>query len=109
MGAPMRRMNVTVAASLVATSLALVAGFAVPACAQAPAGGVTAFEGARLIVGDGRAPIENATLVVEGARIVQAGPAADVRVPAGATHVSLTGKTVMPMLIDTHVHLSATR
>jgi imidazolonepropionase-like amidohydrolase len=101
----MRRMNVVT----VAASLALVAGFAVPACAQAPAAGVTAFEGARLIVGDERTPIENATLVVEGTRIVQAGRAADVRVPAGATHVSLAGKTVMPTVIDTHVHLSATR
>jgi imidazolonepropionase-like amidohydrolase len=77
--------------------------------AQAPAPGVTVFEGARLIVGDGRAPIENATLVVDGARIVQAGSAADVRVPAAAARVSLAGKTVMPMLIDTHVHLSPTR
>jgi imidazolonepropionase-like amidohydrolase len=32
-----------------------------------------------------------------------------VRVPAGATRVSLAGKTMMPMLIDTHVHLSNTR
>ena len=39
----------------------------------------------------------------------QAGRAADVRVPAGATRVNLAGKTVMPMLIDTHVHLSPTR
>jgi imidazolonepropionase-like amidohydrolase len=69
---------------------------------------VTAYEGARLIVGDGRV-IENATLVVEGAKIAQAGGAADVRVPAGATRVSLAGKTVMPMIIDTHVHLSETR
>jgi imidazolonepropionase-like amidohydrolase len=61
-----------------------------------------------LIVGDGRV-IENATLVVEGARIAQVGPAADVRVPAGATRVSLAGKTVMPMIIDTHTHLSTTR
>jgi imidazolonepropionase-like amidohydrolase len=30
-------------------------------------------------------------------------------VPAGATRVNLAGKTVMPMLIDTHVHLSANR
>ena len=50
-----------------------------PACAQ-----VTAYEGARLIVGDGRV-VENGTLVVDGARIVQAG--AGVRVPAGATRV----------------------
>src|SRR4029077_14767735 len=101
---PMRRVNI---AALAATLTAgLLAGSASPA--GAPGGG-TAFEGARMIVGDGSAPIETATLVVEGARIVQAGPAANVRVPEGATRVSLAGKTVMPMLIDTHVHLSPTR
>jgi len=69
---------------------------------------VTAYEGARLIVGDGRV-IENATLVVEGTRIAQVGSAADVRVPAGATRLSLAGKTLMPMIVDTHTHLSTTR
>jgi len=98
----MRRIRSIVIAA--ATAL-LFAGFAVPS-AQAQ---VTAFEGARLIVGDGRAAIENATVVVNGARIVQAGPAASVQVPAGATRVNLAGKTMMPMLIDTHVHLSTTR
>ena len=49
-------------------TLGFLAGFASPASAQS----VTAFEGARLIVGDGRV-IENATLVVEGARIAQVG------------------------------------
>jgi imidazolonepropionase-like amidohydrolase len=67
---------------------------------------VTVFEGARMIVGDGRV-VDNATLVVDGARIVQAG--AGVQAPAGANRVSLAGKTVMPMLMDTHVHLSTTR
>jgi imidazolonepropionase-like amidohydrolase len=92
---------VAVAATIV---FGLLAGFADPSRAQ-----VTVFEGARLIVGDGRAPIENATLVVNGTRIAQAGPAASVNVPAGATRVNLAGKTVMPMLIDTHNHLSSTR
>jgi imidazolonepropionase-like amidohydrolase len=96
----MHRTNIVALAATVALS-ALVA---VPASAQ-----VTAYEGARIIVGDERAPIENATLLVDGARIVQAGPAASVSVPAGARRVSLAGKTVMPMIIDTHVHLSATR
>jgi imidazolonepropionase-like amidohydrolase len=82
-------------------------GSCVTARAQAPA--VTAFEGARLIVGDGRPAIENATLVVQGGRIVQAGVAPGVRAPDGATHVNLAGKTVMPALIDTHTHLSQTR
>ena len=98
----MHRVNV--AAVTVVVALGLLVAFAFPASAQS----VTAYEGARLIVGDGRV-IENATLVVEGARIAQVGPAVDVRVPAGATRVSLAGKTVMPMIIDTHTHLSTTR
>jgi imidazolonepropionase-like amidohydrolase len=98
----MHRMNVVAVAAVVA--LGFLAGFTIPASAQS----VTAFEGARLIVGDGGV-IEHATLVVEGTNIAQVGPTADVRVPAGAKRVDLTGKTVMPMIIDTHVHLSPTR
>ena len=100
----MRRVNVAALAAAVA--LGCLAAFAPPARAQT---GVTAFEGARLIVGDGGAPIENAVLVVDGARIVAAGRAAEVSVPVSATRVNLAGNTVMPMLIDTHVHLSPTR
>ena len=98
----MRRMSAVAVATTLA--FALIASFSVPVRAQ-----VTAFEGARLIVGDGRAPIENATLVVNGARIVQAGAAASVNVPAGAMRVNLAGKTVMPMILDTHIHISQTR
>jgi imidazolonepropionase-like amidohydrolase len=104
----MRRVNVVAVAATVALDIVL-AGLAVPARGQAPATGVTVFEGARLIVGNESAPIENATLVVDGMRIVQAGRTADVRVPAAATRVNLAGKTVMPMLVDTHVHLGPTR
>jgi imidazolonepropionase-like amidohydrolase len=76
---------------------------------QAPPGGSTVFEGARLIVGDGQPPIENAAFVVTGDRIVQVGGAGALKVPQGATRVSLTGKTVMPAIVDTHTHLSQTR
>jgi imidazolonepropionase-like amidohydrolase len=97
----MRMLNIAVAAIV---TLALLVG-----CATTPPGQpATAYEGARLVVGDGRV-IENSTLVVEGERIAQAGRAADVRVPDGAMRVNLAGKTVMPMLIDTHVHLTANR
>jgi imidazolonepropionase-like amidohydrolase len=81
----------------------------VRALAQVPGGAVIVFEGARVIVGDGRPPIDNAAFVVDGARIVQVGRTADVRVPAGAARVNLAGKTVMPAIIDTHTHLSETR
>ena len=96
----MHRMKLFVIAALAAWSVSMLA--------QAPAG-VTAFEGARVIVGDGRAPIENATIVVTGNRFTAVGRAADVRVPAGATRVNLAGKTVMPGILDTHNHTSQTR
>jgi len=75
--------------------------------AQTPT--VTVFEGARLLIGDGRAPIENATFIVSGNHFTQIGRAGDVKAPAGARRVNLAGKTVMPMIIDTHTHLSQTR
>ena len=102
----MYRTNPSILTAAIAAALFI--WIADPAQAQAPAGGVTAFEGTRLIVGDGSV-IDNATLVVDGARIFQAGRAADVSVPAGANRVNLAGKTVMPAIIDAHVHLSPTR
>jgi imidazolonepropionase-like amidohydrolase len=90
-------------------ALLVMTAWAVTASAQAPATGVTVFEGARVIVGDGRAPIENAAFVVTGNRITEVGRAGQVRVPAGATRVNLAGKTVMPAIVDTHTHLSQTR
>jgi imidazolonepropionase-like amidohydrolase len=90
-------------------ALAVVAVWSVAVFGQAPAASVTVFEGARVIVGDGRAPIENASFIVNGARFQQIGGASDVRVPAGAARVNLAGKTVMPAIVDTHTHLSQTR
>ncbi|HZF31147.1 MAG TPA: amidohydrolase family protein [Gammaproteobacteria bacterium] len=68
-----------------------------------------AFEGARVIVGDESAPIENAVLVVDGARFVAVGKAGEVAIPPGAKRVSLSGKTVMPAIVDTHTHLNRER
>jgi len=73
--------------------------------AQVPV--TTVFEGARVIVGDGRV-IDSASIVMQGDRLTQVGPAATVKAPAGATRVSLAGKTVMPAIVDTHVHTSTT-
>ena len=97
----MRRMRLPV--------LVVIAAWSVAVLGQAPPTGVTVFEGARVIVGDARAPIDNASFIVNGARFEQVGRAADVRVPAGATRLNLAGKTVMPAIIDTHNHLSQTR
>ena len=95
----MRRVSMfTIAA---ATAAAVVAGMSVPTTGQAQ-GNVTAFEGARIIVGDGSPAIEKGTIVVTGQNITAVG--VNVQVPAGAQRVNLAGKTVMPMIIDTHIH-----
>ncbi|PWU05306.1 MAG: hypothetical protein C5B51_14970 [Terriglobia bacterium] len=66
---------------------------------------VTVFEGARLITGDGSAPIEDSAFVVESDHFTQAGRRGRVPVPAGAVHVNLAGKTVMPAKVDLHGHI----
>jgi imidazolonepropionase-like amidohydrolase len=67
-----------------------------------------AFTGARLLDGSDRAPVDNATIVVRDGKIVAAGPAARVTVPAGAERVSLAGKTVIPGLVNAHGHVGNT-
>jgi len=75
---------------------------AVSAGAQSRA---TVYEGARLIDGNGGPAIENSAFVVAGGRFTQVGRKGELRAPAGAAHVDLTGKTVMPGLVDAHAHL----
>lgn len=70
----------------------------------AQTGPIKAFTGATLIDGATRAPLPNATLVVQDGRILAAG--AGVRIPDGAERVALNGKTIIPGLINTHGHVT---
>ena len=65
---------------------------------------VTAIVGARLIDGGDTAPIEDAVIVIEGTRIRAAGPRSHTPVPKGGEIVDGIGKTVIPGLVDVHVH-----
>jgi imidazolonepropionase-like amidohydrolase len=65
----------------------------------------TWFENARLIVGDGSAPIEGSAFLVEGETFTWVGKKGERQPPAGATRVDLSGKTVIPALIDGHNHI----
>jgi len=64
----------------------------------------TLYEGASLIRGDGTPAIEDSAFIVQNGTITRVGRAEDVKAPAGATRIDLTGKTVMPTLIDIHTH-----
>src|SRR4029077_5379230 len=74
-----------------------------PAAQQAPPSLV--IRGVTLIDGNGHAPLANATVVVEGTRITQAGTGS-VTTPAGSRVSGGRGKFLIPGLIDGHVHLA---
>jgi imidazolonepropionase-like amidohydrolase len=67
--------------------------------------GAVLYEGARLIIGDASAPIEGGAFLVQDGRIRALGRTGAVTAPAGAARVDLTGKTVMPAMINAHVHI----
>ena len=75
------------------------------AAAAATSSTVVIYEGARLIAGDNTPAIENGAFVVDGDRITAIGRKGEVTAPAGAAHVDLTGKTVMPAIIGAHGHV----
>src|SRR5690348_7149141 len=76
----------------------------VTACGSYGLRAQTVFEGARLITGDGSV-IEDSAFVIENTQFAQVGRHGQVRVPAGAAHVDLAGKTVMPAKVDLHGHI----
>src|SRR3954451_13275019 len=78
-----------------------------PAATPAPArpGGKLALVGGMLLTGYEVPPIHHATVLIEGNKIVAAGPSRDVKVPADATVVDTSGRTMLPGLIEAHGHL----
>src|SRR5262245_6883933 len=101
-----RRLTLALLSAATAASLIAVAPSLTPLAAQGS--GATVFQGARLIVGNGTT-IDKAAFVVENGRIAQAGPADQIKAPAGAARVDLAGKTVMPAIVDAHTHMATTR
>lgn len=60
----------------------------------------------RLIDGTGRAPVENAAVVVQGERIVAVGTRHDLPAPDGAERIDLGERTLLPGFIDAHSHIT---
>jgi imidazolonepropionase-like amidohydrolase len=63
------------------------------------------LDGATLIDGTGRPPITAAVVIVEGDRIKAVGTRGQLAAPSGAEVIRLDGRTILPGLVDTHVHL----
>ena len=73
-----------------------------------PAEDAAWFEGARLIDGNGDAPIERSAFLVEDGVFTWVGRRGEREAPDGAERVDLSGKTVIPALIDAHQHIGLT-
>jgi imidazolonepropionase-like amidohydrolase len=65
---------------------------------------VVLFEGARLIAGNGSQAVSSAAVLVENGMITRIGARGSVNAPGGASRVDLTGKTIMPGLVNAHGH-----
>ena len=95
----MGRMNVLMCCALLGSAGSL----AVRSQPRGPAGAAL-YSGARLIVGDGSV-IEDGAFLVRDGQIAAIGSKGALDPPAGAARLDLTGKTVMPAMINAHVHI----
>src|SRR4029453_8169230 len=66
---------------------------------------ILVLDGGTLIDGTGRTPVTGAVVLVEGSRIKAVGTRAQVQIPSNANVIRLDGRTILPGLIDGHVHL----
>ena len=102
----MVRRKITLAAACTLALGGLLAIAAQDRDRDAPGGDrAVAYEGARLILGDERPPIADGTLVVQYGRITAIGRRGEIAVPRGAERENLAGKTVMPAMVNVHVHI----
>ena len=74
--------------------------------AQNPDGTAVALVGARLFDGTGSEPHEQAVLVIRNGRVEAVGALGDVDIPTDAERIDLSGKTILPGLVNAHGHLN---
>jgi imidazolonepropionase-like amidohydrolase len=71
-------------------------------------GEVRVLKNLTLIDGTGRPPVTSAAMIIDSGRITWVGPAAQLKAPPGAETVDLSGRFVMPGIINLHGHLGNT-
>ena len=62
-----------------------------------------------IIDGTGKPALENATLIVRNGRVDAVGPTSRIKPPANAERIDVTGKTIMPGLVNAHGHVADTQ
>ncbi|MBB1280505.1 amidohydrolase family protein [Pseudoalteromonas sp. SR41-1] len=66
--------------------------------------GMIALTGAKIITMDGEKVIENGVIITDGKHIKAIGTASEISIPKGAEVIDVTGKTIMPGIVDAHAH-----
>ncbi len=77
---------------------------ALPVNAQEANRSILAITNGTLIDGTGAPPIADAVVIIEGDQIVAAGPTSTITIPAAAQIIDAQGGTILPGIIDSHVH-----
>ncbi|RZM14841.1 MAG: amidohydrolase, partial [Pedobacter sp.] len=67
--------------------------------------GLVALKGARIITMKGDEVIEEGTILLENNKIIAVGKASELVIPQAAKQIDVTGKTIMPGMVDVHAHL----
>jgi Tol biopolymer transport system component len=67
--------------------------------------GITALRGERIITMEGDKIIENGTILIKDGRFAAIGPVSAIHIPVGTKILDLAGTTVMPGLVDVHLHM----
>jgi imidazolonepropionase-like amidohydrolase len=65
----------------------------------------TAFTGATIIDGNGANAIQNGVLLIKDGKVISVGPKEDVTVPENTTFIDVSGKTIIPGIINAHGHV----
>ncbi len=71
--------------------------------------GTIAFTGARIITMEGDKIIENGTIIINQNKIESIGNSSDIKIPSDAKVYDVSGKTIMPGIVDAHAHVGGFR
>ena len=75
-----------------------------PTATPEPTGPILALVGGLLIDGTGSDPVADATVVIQGGRVIAAGPRSQVSIPSDAKVVDVAGAAILPGFINAHIH-----
>jgi len=100
------RVDFTVALRLVFAVALLLAVAGTADHLRAQSGRALALVGATMIDGTGAPPLADAVIIIQNGRISAVGRRSEVVIPEGAERKDLAGLTILPGLIDSHVHIT---